>query len=78
MAFIGNYNASNPLDREVENTAGVGYEDFDTSGIGDITLGDTDEAEVYTLSGVKMESDSLEPGIYVIREGGKARKIVVR
>lgn len=78
VAFIGNYNASNPLDREVENTAGVGYEDFDTTGIGDITLGEIDEAEVYTLSGVKVERANLTPGIYVVREGGRFMKIVVK
>lgn len=35
-------------------------------------------AEYYTLQGVKVSSARLTPGIYVVRQGGKAYKTVVR
>jgi hypothetical protein len=35
---------------------------------------------IYTLDGaeVKVDVESLKPGVYVIRQGGKGRKIVVK
>ncbi len=38
------------------------------------------DAEIYTLSGLKAtnSADSLQPGIYIIRQGEKIKKIVVK
>ena len=35
-------------------------------------------AEYYTIDGVKVDSDNLKPGLYVVRQGGKAWKQVVK
>lgn len=35
--------------------------------------------EIFTLSGIKMgDRDSLAPGIYVVRQGGKTQKIAIK
>lgn len=77
VATVGNYNESNPLDCEVENTFGVRYADFLTTGVNSVVAG-CGEAEYYTLSGVKVSADSLVPGIYVRRQGGVSEKVVVK
>ena len=61
----------------MENTFGVRYADFVTTGVGSVAVEDG-EAEYYTLSGVKVSADSLVPGIYVRRQGGVSEKVVVK
>lgn len=49
------------------------------AGIDDIIGGDSNApAEYYTLGGVKVDGGSLAPGIYVVRQGGRASKVVIR
>lgn len=36
------------------------------------------EAEVYTLDGMRVSSDNLQPGVYVIRSNGQVRKVIVK
>jgi len=47
------------------------------SGIG-IVYDETCEGEIYTLTGARVETRDLTPGIYLLVKGGNARKIVVR
>ena len=39
---------------------------------------DSPEAEWYTPAGVKADKASLRPGIYIVREGSRTRKAIVR
>lgn len=39
---------------------------------------DSPEAEWYTPAGVKADKASLRPGIYIVREGSRTRKTIVR
>lgn len=36
------------------------------------------DAEYYSLQGVKVSADALQPGIYVVRKGNKTAKVVVK
>ncbi len=78
VATIGNYNSANPLDCEVENTAGLRYADFSSTGVSAVDGADASEAEIYTLSGMRVSSESLAPGVYVRKQGSKTEKIIVR
>lgn len=49
------------------------------SGIDSITGDATDApAEFYNLQGIRMDGNSLTPGIYIMRQGSKATKVLVR
>lgn len=54
----------------------------DASGILDIvsdaSAGDNAEKEYFTLSGVKVASDNLAPGLYIVKQGNHASKVVIR
>lgn len=45
-------------------------------GVEGITV-DADEPEVYTLSGIRVTSD-MQPGMYIVRQNGKASKVIVK
>lgn len=49
----------------------------DPAGIGSITA-DESSAEYYTLQGLPVDPDHLTPGIYIVRQGTTARKIVIK
>ncbi len=59
----------------------------DVSGISEVTLEDTDgNLEVYNISGIyvgkfanaRSLGETVDPGIYLVKQNGKAKKIVVR
>lgn len=49
------------------------------SAVEDIVADENSPREIFTLTGLRVsDSESLRPGIYIIREGGKTRKELVR
>jgi hypothetical protein len=54
----------------------------EASGILDITTDAVNEAssekEYFTLQGVKVSSDNLVPGLYIVRQGKQTSKVVIR
>lgn len=56
--------------------------EYDFSGVDDITVDDYSDypVEIYNLSGNKVESskENLAPGIYIMRQGRKVEKIMIR
>ncbi len=34
--------------------------------------------EYFTIEGIKVSSDNLTPGLYILRQGKKASKVVIR
>lgn len=60
-------------------TAPVGTDDFNNSaGIKNIEIDKDTVAEYYNLQGQKVNGEHLTPGIYIVRRGSKASKILVR
>jgi len=57
-------------------------EEYDFSGVDDITIDDYSECpvEIYNLSGNKVGSskENLSPGIYIMRQGHKVEKIMIQ
>lgn len=50
---------------------------IDPSGVdGIVAEEEAGEAEYFTLSGVKVDAASLQPGVYIRKAGGKARKFI--
>lgn len=55
------------------------YVDASLAGITDITVGDTDApAQYYRLDGTRADAANLAPGIYIVRTGAKAAKVIIR
>lgn len=78
IAMIANYNQYNATDCEVKNAASLNYTDFvSASGVEGITSDFDKEAEIYTISGMKVNGN-LAPGIYIRRHNGKAEKFIVK
>ena len=54
----------------------------ESSGILDVATDAIDEAsaekEYFTIEGIKVSSDNLVPGLYIMRQGKKATKVVIR
>ena len=51
----------------------------DNAGVAEIVIDDENTpVEFYNLSGVRINSDNLVPGLYIRRQGAKASKIIVR
>ena len=46
--------------------------------ISDSAAGESAEKEYFTISGVKVASDNLAPGLYIVKEGNHASKVVIR
>ncbi|MBD5344149.1 MAG: hypothetical protein HDR90_04035 [Bacteroides sp.] len=52
-----------------------------SSGIENITVEEVDSdatAEYFTLQGVRVNADNLTPGIYIVRQGNTAKKVLVK
>lgn len=77
VAFIANYNDSNATDCEVQNAASVKLVNSG-SGVGSINAADDAEAEIYSVSGLKVSGENLAPGIYIRKAGSKTEKFVVK
>lgn len=52
-----------------------------TSGVEDITIDSEDNnapVEYYTISGIRVPSDNLAPGLYIKRQGKKVEKVIIK
>ena len=77
VAFISNYNPEDATDCEVQNAgnfklAGNG------SGVGAIGEDNDAEAQIFSISGMRVSEENLTPGIYIRKAGRKTEKFVVR
>ena len=55
----------------------IDVHDSDMSAIDAISADNDSEAEMFTLQGIRVQGKPA-PGIYILRQGGEVRKIVVR
>ena len=60
------------------NEAPVGSDS--SAGITDVTVADncSDNVEIYNVSGARVTSTTLTPGVYVVRKGQDVKKILVK
>ena len=50
-----------------------------TTGVSEILTTDNNAvAEYYNLQGIRVSADSLTPGLYIVRQGNKTSKTIVR
>lgn len=80
VAFVSNHNAADVNDREVKNTAALGWADVQggDSGIAESLIdAEGSEGVYYDLSGRRVNGD-LPAGVYVRRAGALTEKIVIR
>lgn len=50
-----------------------------TTGVSDIVAADNaSEAEYYNLQGIRVSAESLTPGLYIVRQGNKTSKVIVK
>lgn len=66
----------NPLTSHAENSVILYH--LDGLGVDAIATDNAGEAEYYTLEGLKVGKDALTPGLYIVRKGGKASKVIIR
>ena len=67
------------FDNGISITRDVTVKVTEKAGIDDILENVSDApAEYYNLQGVRVDGDSLAPGIYIKRQGNKATKIYVK
>ena len=50
----------------------------DSSGISTIATNDNLHVEYYNLNGVKVNQNNIQPGLYIVRQGATATKIIVK
>jgi hypothetical protein len=72
-----NYNSDYLVCRttKVVNSSGT------TTSVADMIFGESEvdaPVEYYNLNGVKMNSENLAPGLYIMRRGDKAAKVLIR
>lgn len=61
------------------NAKKVEYADyFDPSGISAVAADASAPVEYYNIQGVRMDSDKLPAGLYIIRQGDKVQKTIIR
>lgn len=47
-------------------------------GIGNVTIGDDEDAIYYTIDGIRLSGKPQQPGIYIRLKDGKSHKVVVQ
>ena len=52
--------------------------DADTTGVENIAVEENAPVEYFNLQGMKVNSNNLKAGIYVVRQGNKATKVLVK
>lgn len=78
VAFIGNYNSQDAADCPILNASNLLFTEIvDPSGIDSITTGDNSDSEIYSISGIRMNSYDLAPGLYIRKTGNKTEKVIV-
>ncbi len=67
------------IEKLTDNTLKYLAKNASTTGIGEVSAADTDAPrEYFSLQGLRVSADALTPGIYVVRQGGKASKVIIR
>ena len=51
---------------------------FDTNNIVDVIADEDAPVEYYNLSGIRVRSENLAPGLYIRRQGNTASKVLIR
>lgn len=67
--------------RTILNAKRVKYADYadpEEDGISDITADVLAPVEYYNIQGVRMDGDNLPAGLYIIRQGDKVQKTIIR
>lgn len=72
VAFVHAYNPSDRTACGVQNAISTA---IDTSGVEEIAVA-SGETEYFTLQGVRLSNPG--PGIYLLRQGGETRKVMIR
>ncbi|MDE5997485.1 MAG: Omp28-related outer membrane protein [Muribaculaceae bacterium] len=78
VAMIGNYNALNAADCAVMNASNLLFSEFDTTAVEGIEASKNEKAEIYSVSGIRMNDTCLSPGIYIRKVGNKTEKFSVK
>lgn len=78
VAMIGNYNALNAADCAVMNASNLLFSEFDATAVEGIEAAKNEKAEIYSVSGIRMNDTELTPGIYIRRAGNKTEKFSVK
>ena len=56
----------------------VDYEENPNVGVNTIDIEESTKSAIYTINGIRVDSDNLTPGIYIRKSAGKAEKFIVR
>lgn len=51
---------------------------YDPSGVADITAADAADAVYYDLTGRRVLSENMRPGLYIVKSGNRAYKTLIR
>ena len=78
VAFISNFNGQDPNDCEINNASNLHFSEIRGIESGVNAIEAAGEVEIYSISGVKMNSENLAPGIYIRKQGAKSQKFIVR
>jgi hypothetical protein len=54
------------------------YEQWLAAGISDITINSDAPATYYNLNGIRVDANSLVPGIYIRHQGTTTTKVVIK
>lgn len=76
VAFIYNYNSEDATDCAVANSGSTLIEDA-ANYITPVTANNSGEVEYFSLSGRKVSAENLTKGIFIVKKGGKATKVVI-
>lgn len=77
VALIANYNSENAADCIVQNASSLDLSEILT-GVEGIEADNSEESEIYSISGLKMDSTNLAPGLYIRKTGNKTEKFMVK
>lgn len=77
IAYIFGYDKYDATNCEVANSAAIDYP-YDPTAINVVDANQTSAKTYYTISGESVSNNDLHPGIYIVKENGKAHKEIIR
>lgn len=80
IAWVWDYDSNDPMKCEVANAASIPFSSV-ADGISAVTPSSqsaSDNADYYTLDGVKLTAKPTTPGMYIVRQNSQTRKVVVK
>ncbi len=80
VAYVSNYDPEDATNCEVANSARLESKDWKnvTTGISTTLVGHESPKEYYTLYGEKVSGGNIPAGVYIVKQGGKAKKVLIR